>query len=85
MNVSLYLPRKTWIHQLDGRTKILTALGVFGVALCFSDPIYLLGVFGCVMCGLALSCAGANVRKMWMLTVLLFVYSVVLWPFFVEG
>jgi energy-coupling factor transport system permease protein len=85
MNVSLYLSRKTWVHRLDGRTKVLTVFGVFGLALCFSDPFYLLGVLGCVMSGLAMSRAGANVRKMWMLTVLLFGYSVALWPFFVEG
>lgn len=73
------------MHGLDGRTKVLTVLGVFGLALCFSDPVYLLGIFGCVMGGLTMSQAGANVRKMWVLTVLLFVYSVALWPFFVEG
>ncbi len=73
------------MHRLDGRTKVLTVLGVFGVALCFSDPIYLLVVFGFVMGGLAFSGAWANVRKMWILTVLLFGYSVALWPFFVEG
>ncbi|GJL58060.1 MAG: cobalt ABC transporter permease [Nitrospirales bacterium] len=73
------------MHRLDGRTKVLTVLGVFGLALCFSDPFYLLVVFGFVMSGLALSGAWANVRKMGMLTVLLFGYSVALWPFFVEG
>ena len=85
MIVSLYLSGKSWMHRLDGRTKVLTVLGVFGLALCFSDPPYLLVIFGFVMSGLALSGAWANVRKMWMLTVLLFVYSVALWPFFVEG
>ena len=73
------------MHRLDGRTKVLTVLGVFGLALCFSDPFYLLVVFGFVMSGLALSGAWVNVKKMWMLTVLLFGYSVALWPFFVEG
>lgn len=85
MNVSLYLPSKTWIHRLDGRTKVLTVVGVFIVALCFSHPLYLLAVFGLVMCGLGFSRAGPNVRKMRMLTILLFCYSVALWPFFVEG
>lgn len=85
MNVSLYLSSKTWVHRLDGRTKVLTVLGVFVLALCFSHPLYLLGVFGFVMGGLAISRAGANVRKTWKLTALLFCYSVALWPFFIEG
>jgi energy-coupling factor transport system permease protein len=85
MNISLYLSRKTWLHRLDGRTKVLTVLGVFVLALCFSHPLFLLGVFLFVMGGLVISQAGANVRKMWMLTVLLFGYSVALWPFFIEG
>ena len=55
MNVSLYISSKTWVHRLDGRTKVLTVLGLFVVALCFSHPFYLLGVFGFVMGGLAIS------------------------------
>jgi energy-coupling factor transport system permease protein len=85
MNISLYISHQTWVHRLDGRTKILTALGIFVVALCLSHPLYLLGVLGFVMGGLVVSRAWANIRKMWILTVLLFCYSVVLWPFFVEG
>ena len=85
MKISLYISGQTWAHRLDGRTKVLTVLGVFVLALCFSHPIYLIGVLGFVMGGLAVSRAGANIRKMWLLTVLLFCYSVVLWPFFVEG
>jgi energy-coupling factor transport system permease protein len=85
MNITLYLSGKTWVHRLDGRTKVLTMFGVFVLALCFSHPIYLLGVLGFVMGGLVLSRAEANIVKMGMLTVLLFCYSVVLWPFFVEG
>ena len=85
MNVSLYLPSNTWVHQLDGRTKILVVLSVFILALCFSHPGYLIVVFGLVIGMLGVSCAGPNVRKTWVLTALLFCYSVILWPFFVEG
>lgn len=85
MNVSLYLSSKTWVHQLDGRTKVLTVVGMFVLALCFSHPLYLLGIFGFVMAGLGAARAGANAKKLWPLTALLFCYSVALWPFFVEG
>ena len=85
MNISLYLPSHSWVHRLDGRTKILVVLGVFILAMCFSHPAYLVIVFGVVMGLLGLSSAEANVKKTWVLTALLFFYSVVLWPFFVEG
>ncbi|MEE8126130.1 MAG: energy-coupling factor transporter transmembrane component T [Nitrospirales bacterium] len=85
MNISLYLPNKTWVHQLDGRTKTLMVLGIFILAMCFSHPAYLIVVFGVVMGMLGVSSAGPNVKKTWVLTALLFCYSVVLWPFFVEG
>ena len=85
MTVSLYLNHKTWVHQLDGRTKILVVFGFFILALCFSHPAYLLGVLAMVSAGLAVAQAGVNVKKIGMLAALLMCYSVILWPFFVEG
>lgn len=85
MNVSLYLNHKTWVHQLDGRTKMLTVFGIFILALCFSNPGYLLGVLALVVGGLAVAQAGVNVKKIWVLAALLVCYSMILWPFFVEG
>ena len=85
MTVSLYLNHKTWVHRLDGRTKLLIVLGFFILALCFSHPAYLLGVLFMVSGGLAVARAGVNVKKMWVLAALLVFYSTVLWPFFVEG
>ncbi len=85
MTITLYLNRKTWVHQLDGRTKMLLVLGIFILALCFSHPGYLLGVLAVVMGGLAIAQAGVNVRKIWALAALLVCYSIILWPFFVEG
>jgi energy-coupling factor transport system permease protein len=85
MTVSLYLNHKTWAHELDGRTKTLVVLGFFVLALCFSHPAYLLGVLALVSGGLAVAQAGANVKKIWVLAALLVCYSLLLWPFFVEG
>ncbi len=85
MTVSLYLNHNTWVHRLDGRTKVLTVLGFFILALCFSHPGYLLGVLALVVGGLAVAHAGVNVKKMWVLATLLVCYSILLWPFFVEG
>ena len=85
MTVSLYLNNKTWVHRLDGRTKFLAVLGLFVLALCFSHPAYLLGVLILVAGGLAAAQAGANVKRIWALAALLVCYSIILWPFFVEG
>ena len=85
MSVSLYLNYQTWVHELDGRTKVLAALGFFGLAMCFSHPVYLFGVLAIVVGALAVAHAGLNVKKIWVLTTLLVCYSVILWPFFVQG
>ena len=85
MNVSLYLNHKTWVHRLDGRTKTLVVLGFFILALCFSHPGYLLGILALVVGGFVAARAGVNVKKIWVLATLLVCYSMMLWPFFVEG
>ncbi len=85
MNLSLYLDDCTWVHRLDGRTKILCLLGLFSLTLIFSDPVYLLGLTGGVL-GLVLWARSfSNIKKIWILLALLLIYNVVLWPFFVEG
>ena len=85
MNLSLYLDDDTLIHGLDGRAKIICLLGLFALTLIFSDPLYLLvlstGVLGLVLWTRSF----INVKKIWILLVLLLVYNVVLWPFFIDG
>ncbi len=85
MTISLYLDRDTWIHRLDARTKVLAVLALFILALLYASPPYLLAVLGIVILGIARAHAFINLQKIWILLVLLFVYSVILWPFFVEG
>ena len=55
------------------------------LALCFSHPGYLLGIIALVIGALAVAQAGVNVKKIWVLATLLMCYSMMLWPFFVEG
>ncbi len=84
MNLSLYLDRRTWIHQLDGRTKVLCLFGLFCLALLFSDPWYLLGLTALAFGGILAARALENVKKLWVFLALLCMYSMALWPFFVE-
>ena len=73
------------MHRLDGRTKILCLLGLFSLSLLFSDPVYLLGLCAGVLALVLWAQSLHNLKKIWILLALLFVYSVVLWPFFVDG
>ena len=85
MNLSLYVDARTWLHRLDGRTKILCLLGLFSLSLMFSNPVYLLGLCAGVLALVLWAQSLHNLKKIWILLALLFVYSMVLWPFFVEG
>ena len=81
----LYLDRDTWLHRLDARTKVVSLLGIFAVALIFSDPRFLIAPAILVVMALVSAEALANLRKMWLLLTLLFLYCLLLWPFFVTG
>lgn len=85
MTTSLYLDRQTWVHRLDGRTKFLVTLILFSLTVIFSDPRYLLMVAILVVCAVLMSQSFTNVKKTWILLILLFAYSAILWPFFVVG
>jgi len=85
MNIFLYMERGTWVHRLDPRTKIIGALIVFAICLCFNHPLYMaaisLGVF-------FLGLSARALRNFWRLRfilVLLLAFSAVTWPFFVDG
>ncbi len=81
----LFLDSDSWLHRLDPRTKVLGLLGVFVVALAFSDPRYLLLPTSLVLVLIASARVMENLRKVWILLVLLFLYCVFLWPLFVIG
>lgn len=81
----LYLDRDTWLHRLDARTKVVSLSGIFAVALMFSDPWYLIAPTLLVAMALVSAEALPNLRKMWLLLSLLFLYCLLLWPLFVTG
>ena len=85
MDLFLYREADTPLHRLDPRTKILGLVGLFTVALMFSDPRWLfgnlLGVAGLALLGQCF----VNLRKIWVLLGLLFLYCLVLWPLVLNG
>jgi len=85
MNFFLYLDRDTRIHRLDPRTKILGALILFAICLCFNHPLYMGAVSAGVLLIAIVARALPNFWRLRFILVLLVVFSSVLWPFFVKG
>jgi energy-coupling factor transport system permease protein len=81
----LYVDRDSWLHRLDPRTKVLSLLGLFTVALLFTDPRYLAVAAGPALLTLAAAGALGPLRKLSPLLLLLLLYCSLLWPFFVAG
>ncbi len=85
MNIFLYLDRDTWIHHLDPRTKMIGALIVFSICLCFNHPVYMAAIsLGVTLVALS-GKAFPNFWRLRYLLILLFIFSAVMWPFFVKG
>jgi energy-coupling factor transport system permease protein len=85
MNIFLYLDKNTWIHRLDPRTKIIGTIILFIACLCFNHPLYM----GCLTIGIIFigisSKSEKNIWRLRFLILLLFLFSTVLWPFFLNG
>ena len=85
MNIFLYLDKETWIHRLDPRTKILGALIVFIICLCFNHPLYMGGVsLGVILIAVSAK-ALPNFWRLRFILLLLIFFSSMLWPFFAKG
>ncbi len=84
MNLFLYLDRRTFIHRLDPRTKIIGILIGFALCLCFNHPFYMALISLCVMVIALLAGSVLNFWRFRFVLLLLIVFSTMLWPFFVE-
>jgi len=85
MNISLYQDQNTWLHRLDPRTKLAGVAMIFALCLCFNHPLYVAFMTGGI---LVLSFSSRSHNALWALRyllVLLFLFSLFLWPFFVKG
>jgi energy-coupling factor transport system permease protein len=85
MNIFLYLDRNTWVHRLDPRTKTIGVLILFTLCLCFNHPVFMAGVsLGVILIAISAK-AIPNFRRLRFILILLFLFSVVMWSFFVKG
>jgi energy-coupling factor transport system permease protein len=85
MNIFLFLDQDTPIHRLDPRTKLITAVILFGLCLCFNHPLFLAFISGGVVLLALWAKAWPNFWKLRFILLLLMLFSSVLWPFFVTG
>ncbi|OPY59609.1 MAG: Energy-coupling factor transporter transmembrane protein EcfT [Syntrophorhabdaceae bacterium PtaU1.Bin034] len=85
MNISLFLDHDTWLHRLDPRTKMAGALIVFLMVLCFNDPSFVAGLTAGILAVVFSTRTFPALAKLRYILALLFLFSVVLWPFFLKG
>lgn len=85
MNIFLYIDKNTPIHRLDPRTKIICSILLFGACLCFNHPLYMGGItLGTILIS-KLSKSERNIWRLRFIIILLFLFSSVMWPFFLDG
>src|SRR5262249_16906491 len=85
MPLPLYVPARTVLHRLHPVTKI-GLLGAFVVAAFVVDrPLVLVPLGGAIAGLLVLAHAGANVRRLRAMFVLVFVFTLVVWTWFFTG
>ncbi len=85
MEVYLYLNRNSVFHRLHPVTKILSLILLLIAAMSFNHPIYILGITIFVIIISILSRSIGNLRRIWILLILLMIFCTILWPIFLKG
>jgi energy-coupling factor transport system permease protein len=82
MAVTLYLPVASPLHRLHPVTKVLGLLAFVVAAFLVDAPMALAPLAGLVAVLLVASGAGPNVRRVRLMFVLVFVFTILVWTFF---
>lgn len=77
-----YLDRDTFVHRLDPRTKMLLLLGMFVLAIVFTDPLYVLVVLAIVLFFGHLARSLVNLGRIWFILLAVAVVSIIVWSIF---
>jgi len=85
LEIYLYLNKNSFFHRLHPVTKIFSLLLLLIGAMAFNHPLYLLGfaifvIFICIISG-----SFSNLRRIWVLLILLMIFCTTLWPLFLSG
>jgi len=81
----LYLDRETVFHRLDPRTKISILFASFVASILFRHPAYVLAILLLVCFHAAAARSLSNVRRLWWLMLLIFLFSVPIWALYAGG
>lgn len=85
MALYLYLDRRTIIHRLDPRTKLCLLLTVFIWASLYTDLRVISTLALAVLGAGALSQSLSNLRRIWLILVMISITSIMLWSFSYGG
>lgn len=81
----LYIEKQSFLHKLHPVTKIFLMLFGFLIAIVFNSPLYL-APFLLIMVFLLILAGGArNLYSMRVILILLFLFSSILWSFFIKS
>lgn len=83
---SIYRNRESYVHQgLDPRTKLLCLLVLFGIALCYNNPLILgAELLAVVLVAVSAKLGWSDLRGFVLLSLWLILLSVVIWPAYVH-
>lgn len=85
MSIYLYLERNTFIHRLHPVTKIFLLLLFFILLLFFSSPLPIIIITLFLLSVSIFSRSLGNLKKIWKLMFILFVFTIILWTIFYPG
>ncbi|MEO0107479.1 MAG: energy-coupling factor transporter transmembrane component T, partial [candidate division WOR-3 bacterium] len=80
----LYVEKRSFLHLLHPVVKILLLSTGFIIALIFNSPLYLLSSLFLIVFMIIYAGGVANIYRMRIILILLFVFSTILWAFFIK-
>jgi len=81
----IYLDKESLLHRLHPVTKIIGLLLLFIWAMVFNHPLYLSIIFLMVLFLSILAKSLSNLKKFWILLIILAFFSTLLWSLFLRG
>lgn len=85
MELYLYQDKNTFLHRLDPRTKLWAMMVSFALLLLFQDPRYEVAGLLVILVYGALACALGNLKKIWLLLLLIGLLSFLGWAIMARG
>lgn len=85
MSIYLFRDENTWVHRLDPRTKIISLVLLFAIAIAMQHPIATGLLFLAMMCLAWISRAIPNLKRVRVILTMVLTMSIILWALFARG